>query len=1022
MKKFILSLLCVLMSIGSSIAQTRTVTGRVTSADDGEGVIGASIMIKGTTRGTVTDFDGNFSLEIPANATTLVITYIGMVDQEVRITDNMNVVLQSDTQVLEEVVVTGYGVTKKAAFTGAAQVIGSEGLTRRTDDNIMKSLDGAVAGLRVNSFSGQPGAFTSTSIRGLGSANSGTEPLYVIDGVSIFSGKLGAYQEAGRGEMASSPISNLNPNDIESITILKDATATAIYGSRASNGVIVISTKKGKAGKARINFSTKLGSSFVKNLDHNYRSVNLDKYLDIWAEGYYNAGWNESLGEAREEVLADIRDNFGVDASQVESVDWLDAVLRNGFTQDYNLSIQGGNENLNYYISGGYFKNTGVMIGTGMERYSGRFSLDGKSNRLQYGLSATGAYASIDNSMTESQYINPIVAVYDLRPFEQIYNEDGSYNLDAYYNPVALNDKKKGDIRNQKQITMLINPYFSYRIIDGLTWKTNAGMNIFDLEEFFYSSIYNPQYSGSGLFGEKNMERLTTLQITNSLNFNRSFNEVHSLNILVGQEAQKVSLRQIYTAASGYPNDTMLELDNTSTPSASGSAKFASTLASFFLNAEYNYNNKYYASTSFRYDGSSKFGTNNQWAPFWSVGAKYRISEEGFMDNTKDWLSDLTVRGSFGTVGNQDIASSVSHLGNYFPHMGLYAYGYSYNSQPGSIPYQLANRNLKWERSEKFDIGISGVLFDRFSIEMDYYNENTKDMIFSVPLSYTSGYSSVVKNIGSMRNRGFEFLVNTNVINNKDFRWDINITGTINRNEITKLATKNAIEGTTTIRKVGEPYYSFYLPEYAGVDPENGNPLFYRDIFNEEGEVIGEEITSNYNEANQRIVGSADPKFYGGFGMNFRLKDFDFSFNASYTLGNKVYNSGFGYDMQVGHYWLGPVSNYVYDNRWQKPGDITDVPKFVGSNRSMANEPSTRFLMSGSYLRLQSIVLGYTIPKNVLRPIGIDNIRVFASADNLLTLRSSDYIGFDPQTRATGTQSWAYPVPSNVMFGLNLGF
>lgn len=433
----------------------------------------------------------------------------------------------------------------------------------------------------------------------------------------------------------------------------------------------------------------------------------------------------------------------------------------------------------------------------------------------------------------------------------------------------------------------------------------------------------------------------------------------------------------------------------------------ASTLSSFFMNAEYNYNNKYYGSASFRYDGSSRFGANNKWAPFWSVGAKYRISEEAFMEETKDWLSDLTVRGSYGTVGNQDIG--------YYAAMGLYSYGYSYNSKPGAVPTQIANPDLKWETVAKADLGLHAVLFDRFTVEMDYYNQRTKDMIFEVPLSYTSGFESVLKNIGEMENQGFEFLINSNVMKTKDFRWDVNLTGTFNRNKIIKLATDKPIENTTTIRKVGEAYNTFYMAEYAGVDPETGSPLWYKGK-------EGKETTSNINEAGQRIVGSADPKFYGGIGMNFKYKNFDLSADVSYTLGNKVYNSGFSYDMQVGHYFLGPVSNYVYENRWQKPGDITNVPKFEAGNSSSAEANSTRFLMDGSYLRMKSVVLGYTLPSKLLSKAGISNLRVYASADNLFTITSSDYIGFDPQTRPTGFQSWSYPVPTNIMFGLNLGF
>ena len=1008
MKKLTFLFLCLVLGIGLVAAQTREVTGTVISSEDAMPVIGASVVVKGTTTGTVTDYDGKFTLNVPTSVKTLLISYIGMETQEVAITQNMKVSLSSDTQTLEEVVVTGYGVMKKAAFTGAAQVVGSDNLTKRTDANFMKSLEGSVAGLQISSFTGQPGAFAATTIRGKGSVNSGTEPLYVIDGIAIYSDKMGVNSASGSGDMAASPMANINPNDIESITVLKDATATAIYGARAANGVIVVTTKKGASGKARFNFNAKAGTSFVANLNNDYRTVNLDRYKEIWKEGLVNAGYAANTTEASDVLNSYVNDWYGVDlAGDVQNVDWLDAVISNGATQDYNLSVQGGNESMRYYISGGYFENKGVLIGTGMKRYSGRLSLDGNSDRLGYGLSVNGALSDIDNSMTESQYINPIVAVYDLRPFQQIYNQDGTYNMDAYYNPIALNDEERGDKRNQKQTTVVVNPYFTYKLAEGLTWKTNAGLSLIDLGESFYSSKYNPQYSDSGMLGERNMERATTYSITNTVNYIKSFNEIHNINVLLGQEAQKVAFSRVYASASGYPSDSVFELDNASTPVSAGSMTKASTLSSFFMNAEYNYNNKYYGSASFRYDGSSRFGANNKWAPFWSVGAKYRISEEAFMEETKDWLSDLTVRGSYGTVGNQDIG--------YYAAMGLYSYGYSYNSKPGAVPTQIANPDLKWETVAKADLGLHAVLFDRFTVEMDYYNQRTKDMIFDVPLSYTSGFESVLKNIGEMENQGFEFLINSNVMKTKDFRWDVNLTGTFNRNKIIKLATDKPIENTTTIRKVGEAYNTFYMAEYAGVDPETGSPLWYKGK-------EGKETTSNINEAGQRIVGSADPKFYGGIGMNFKYKNFDLSADVSYTLGNKVYNSGFSYDMQVGHYFLGPVSNYVYENRWQKPGDITNVPKFEAGNSSSAEANSTRFLMDGSYLRMKSVVLGYTLPSKLLAKAGISNLRVYASADNLFTITSSDYIGFDPQTRPTGFQSWSYPVPTNIMFGLNLGF
>ena len=524
-RKLMLLLACLFVGIGLVTAQTQKVTGVVISEEDGQPVVGASVLVKGTTLGTITDVDGNFNLSnVPSSAKTLQISYIGMQTQEVAIKPNLRVVLKSDAQLIDEVVVTGYGVTKKAAFTGSAQTVDNKDLMKKTDANFMKSLEGSVAGLQVNSLTGQPGAYASTTIRGVGSMNSGTEPLYVIDGIAIYTDKMGAYNKAGTGDMAASPMANINPNDIESITVLKDATATAIYGARAANGVIVVTTKKGSLGKARFNVNAKVGTSFVGKIDHNYRTTNLDKYKEIWTEGLTNAGYDGEDGMTSAEWLnAYVMDWYNVDLTQnIKSVDWLKEILQNGFSQEYDISAQGGNENLRYYISGGYFQNTGIVIGTGMKRYSGRISLDGKSGRIGYGLSVNGALSDINNTMTESQYTNPIVAVYDIRPFEQVRNEDGTYNTNVNYNPVAINDKEKGDKRNQKQITLVVNPYFTYNIIDGLTWKTNAGLSLIDLDEFFYSSIYNPQYSGSGMLGQRNQERATTLTITNTVNFNRT--------------------------------------------------------------------------------------------------------------------------------------------------------------------------------------------------------------------------------------------------------------------------------------------------------------------------------------------------------------------------------------------------------------------------------------------------------------------------------------------------------------------
>ena len=611
-----------LTCVSYSVAQGQNISGTVISGDDGEPIIGASIVVKGTTLGSVTDFDGKFTINTgEITKPILVISYIGMITQEVVATPHMKVTLKSDTKALDEVVVTGYGVTKKAAFTGSAQTVKGEELLNKTDGNFMKSLQGTVAGLQMNNAGGQPGQFASVSIRGTGSVNSGTEPLYVIDGMPMFTDKLGSYSASGSGQLSASPLANINPNDIESINVLKDATATSIYGARAANGVIVITTKKGKTGKPSVNFSAKAGISKIANLDHNYRLVDLDRYNDIWTDAIVNMG----AYETKEDALQYMFDRYGYN-KDTQSVDWLQEILRTGVSQDYNVDVQGGKDGLNYFVSGGFFDQEGIIINTGMRRYSGRLNLSYNSKIVSWGIQANGSVSDIKNSQTESQYTNPMVAVYDLRPFQQVYNEDGSYDLTSSYNPVAINDKDQGDKRDQKQTVAIVNPWVSVNLGKGFTAKSNIGLNLFDLHEFFLWSMMNPQGAALNRQGIKNNDRIFTWTITNTVNWIRTYGE-NNINVLVGQEAQKQTRNRNYMAANNYPSNAGPELGNASNPVGADSYKYESALASYFGNVNYDYSGKYYLSGSLRYDGSSRFGSDNKWGLFYSIGGKYRISQ-----------------------------------------------------------------------------------------------------------------------------------------------------------------------------------------------------------------------------------------------------------------------------------------------------------------------------------------------------------------------------------------------------------
>ncbi len=1016
MKNLLVLLVAYLSMIGIANAQVTSASGLVVD-DSNEPVVGATVLVKGTMVGVVTDFDGKFQItNLPEDAKTLVISYIGMDKQEVAISSSpVTVVLQSDSELLEDVIVSGYTTSKKAAYTGAAQVVTNEKIATKSDANFLKSLEGSVAGFQMNNGSGQPGAYSTTTIRGTSSLNSGTEPLYVIDGVPMFTGNL-----SSNTSMGVSPLTNLNANDIESITVLKDATASSIYGARAANGVIVITTKRGKSGEAKVDFTMQYGSTFLGQMDHDYKMVGLDRFKEVWTEGVQN-------GYAAGNIISDedlsIASNaaeyarqrgiayYNSDWNTAPDTDWLDEALKTSDVQKYGVSIQGGKEDLNYFASLEYYSNGGIVIGSGMDRYSARLNLDGTKGILSYGMSTNYSVSDVDEIPRNSAYTNPIVLAYDTRPFQRIYDENGGYaNINHDYNLVALFDKEDGDVYKQKTSVTIWNPYFSLDLMDGLKWKTSAGLTVTEADQTSFRGRNNPRsYSGgaySTMRGSESIHTATTYSLTNTINYQHTFNKIHDLNVLLGQESQKQEYEGLTATAEGYPLADVQEMVNASTPTAASSTLEASSLVSFFSNFEYGYNEKYYLSASLRYDGSSRFGKNNRWAPFWSVGGKYRLTQEDFMEPYKDWLYNFMIHASYGSVGNQDIG--------YYAAQGLYSYGDSYNSGPGATPSQIENPDLKWETVYKADLGFNINLWGNLDLDIDLYDERTKDMIFDVPLTMTSGFNSLTQNVGEMSNKGIELMLNWGIVNTKDFTWNTTLTYTYNKNEIVALATDDPITSNWNIQQAGSPINTFFLKEWAGVDPQTGEGLWYVN-----GK--GSETTTDVNSANQVTLGQASPKYFGALGMNFKYKDFDFSFDVSYSGGNKVFNRGFQYDMHVGSYSLGPVSNYVFENRWQEPGDITDVPKFTwGGNRGAA-QLTSRFLMDGSYARVKNVTIGYNLPDDICSKLSINNLRVYASADNLYTFTAKNFMGFDPQARADGYVQWAYPVATTVMFGVNLG-
>ena len=924
-----------------------------------------------------------------------------MKTQEVSIRANMKVSMKPDTEVLDEVVVTGYGVQRKASFTGAAAVVGKDVLAKKTDANFVKALEGAVPGIQMNNSTSMPGIWGSIYVRGRGSLNSGTQPLYVIDGMPVDSDTDDNSLTYSTNNTID-PMSSLNPADIESITVLKDAAATAIYGSRAANGVIVVTTKKGAEGKFNINLDIKQG--FVTTANNNMDFANAQQTMKLFTDGYTAAqggDWQENYN-----YLAD--DYFGWDRKS--SYDWMDAISRKGYYQDYNLNMQGRTGSTGYYVGLGYLNTEGLIIGSDLERFSGRLNLDTKFKWATLGVNSSYSYTTQNgfSLSTAGSMSSPLTAaVSSQTPMDPFYDSEGNYANINNYNPLALMDEKTGELNQSNTQMVNLNPYFQIDFGKGIYAKTTLGVNINELRQYqYWSALYNPQAQDYNGLGQQYNSKSTVVTWNNIIGWNYKFADKHDISLMLGQEMQKKSYFYEYYAKSDFPfaASGMRDLTTAGTDLGNEYYKQEARLASYFADVHYSYADKYYLSGSFRRDGSSVFGTDNRWGNFWSVGGKWRISGEEFLSEN-EIITNATLRASYGTVGNQDIS--------WYAARGFYSSGYNYNQMPGMRPTSIPNPELTWEVSKKFDIGFDLSFLQRIHLTFDFYNEETSDALFEIPLSMTTGISKTYQNIGSIRNRGIEFSINTSIIQNNDLNWNFFANLTWNKNEVIKLSTDDPLEYTYQIIEQGHPYSQFYMKEYVGIDHETGKPLWY---LNKEGD----ETTSDYNAAAKRYVGDADPKVLGGFGTNLTWKGVDFNLNFNYRLGGKVYNSGAAFT-GFGMAFRTPLEDVAL-NSWTPENKNAKYPQYIYRDPNNATATSSRYLYSGNYLRISNVTLGYTLPKTWTQKAFIQKLRAYVSVDNLYTFTASDFVGYNPETSANGVIAWQYPATCTFIGGIQLTF
>ena len=1038
MRKLLQSLFLLFFVATTALAQERTITGVITGSDDGIPLPGVTIKVTGTKIGVQTSPNGKFSLSLPQGATSLQVSYLGYQEKIITISaeNSYNISITPDTKTLKDVLVIGYGTTKKEAFTGSASVVASSVIADRPVTSFEKALQGAASGITVSSVSGQPGAASTVRIRGIGSLDGSSDPLYVVDGVIITSGEL------SQVATTSNVISSLNPNDIESVTILKDASAAAIYGSRASNGVILVTTKKGLNGNTKFNVSVTSG----------YQSIAVKKPATLNASQYYklyfDSFYNSNLADGQSADLAATNANASTistldvnpyntanplgaggtlnsGASLYYDTDWRNAILNRGVTKDVNVSAQGGNEKTKFFISGGYFDQKGIVLNSNYTRYSSKVNLSNQVNKyLSIGMNTTLSYSEQNTPSGGSAGANPVhfgdlvsnvysiyqrdangVQLYD-KTGAPIYNYENTISYD--YNPLGLAAQ---DINLTKTARGIVNPYAELTFLKDFKLKSSFSADyINNRENLYYNTQHGDGSNVHGRGGRYTVEEIA-LQWTNTLNWAHNYGANH-VSALFGQEVNKDRYDNISAKATGYPFDGLTELDNAAAPVSASSYFTQRRMLSFFSRANYDYDNKYYFSASLRRDGSSTFGANDQYANFFSLGGAWRLSKEDFLKDV-NWLSELKIRGSYGTSGNDRFSATNSLLSRYAS-LGLYSLGNNYQGLPGTTFSQLANPNLTWELSKQTDLGIEfSLLKGRISGEAIYYNRGSSKLLYQQPLSQTTGFISINNNLASVYNRGFEFTLNGEAIRNSNFSWNISANLTTTKNKIQSLVNDQAVIDNRILQKGGD-IYQFYLAQYAGVDPADGAPMWYMNDTN------GNKVTTkSYNAATLYSSGSALPKFTGGLTNSFTYKQFDLNIFAFFSYGGKIYDSLLQQLSHAGAVSGQQLSTDVY-NSWTTPGQVTDVPKFSPENPALGNSTSTRFLFDGSYIRIKSISLGYNLNKEWAKTIGVASARLFASTENAFTI--AKHKGMDPEVGIDGMNDNDVPNVKSISLGLKIGF
>jgi TonB-linked SusC/RagA family outer membrane protein len=1027
MKKLLVLFLALALAVPFANAQERNVSGKITSSEDGLPVVGATVQDKTAGTYAVSDAAGAYSIRVSSNSKSLTVICLGFKDMVVPITGTkVNVTMEPDVLSIDETMVVAYGQGKKSTFTGSATKVKREDIERIPTSNVASALQGLSTGVQVLNNSGQPGDGASIIIRGIGSMNASSSPLWVVDGVP-YAGYINA----------------IATSDIESMTVLKDATATALYGSRAANGVIVVTTKQGRSEEGKITFRSNLGFSHLAvDLP---RQITPQEYTEMtWNALYYEAREAGSTAEAAAQqamnnTATELKINpwstalpVGADGKLLSdtkllfSGDWRNETMKSRPRQEYSVDLSGKSGNTDYYFSGAYVDDKGIFTTQQFNRVTGRANVNTQIKKwLTIGTNTSFSHSMTDAPASENVvwFLRTMPSIYPIYEWDYSTN---SYKTDAAGNKIYdYGDSRIGwsgwnvlaDAKYNKSVTDVDNistrDYAEITFIPELKFKSTVSI---DYYLNHYSGYTTPDYGfmiGRGSI-TKQYDRSVAVTSTNLLTFNKSIGS-GNLGVMLGEESYQRNVHGMWATREGLPFGGLYELSSAATMTGSSSYTDNYRLLSFFSRAEYDFMNKYYVSASLRTDGSSRFAKSSRWGTFWSVGASWRMSNEEFLKGVS-WIDNLKLKASYGAVGNDGLSS-------WYCYQGLYATGYNDYSNPGIMISRLPNENLKWETNLQMNVGVEFSLFRRLSGSFEYFDRRSKDLLFTMPMAPSTGFGGIDRNIGDVMNNGVEMQLDFIAFNTPDFKWSIDLNATHYENKITKLPQKEMNAGYFKWRE-GRSRYDFWGAEYAGVNPKTGNDQYWKNVYEtkEDGtkvvtdRVLTESTSDVTGDDQKAYLGVSTPDLFGAVTNTFNFFGVDFSFMVYYSLGGKLYDSDYS---QMMTYRQGFSFHPDVLNSWTEGNTASTISKFY---KGKVDIFSSKYLYDNTFVRLRNVTLGYTLPSALLKKMHFDNLRIYVQGDNLMTWGTAAKRGTDPEQDVSGTTYNRFPTTKSVSFGVQFTF